>query len=169
MKAWNHRKSRLLMIVAGICCLCSVGMTACGKQEVTISTKDLEAAITKEMPSLPDMSSVDSDSEDPDVLFAYICDMDYSKIDSFSFVYSSEGKADEVAVIKLKDEANADECKTYLEKSNDQRKTQFENYDADEVPKVDAAQIVSSGKYVVLIVGDEVSEGKKAFLAEMGE
>ena len=63
-----------------------------------ISMYDLTKKILESEDSLPAMTTVNSSASDADRLFAYVSEMDYSKIDSFLLAYSTEGKADEIAV-----------------------------------------------------------------------
>ncbi|MBQ6231824.1 MAG: DUF4358 domain-containing protein [Eubacterium sp.] len=139
------------------------------KNDGSVSMYDLTKAILESEDSLPDMTTVNSSASDADRLFAYVSDVDYSKIDSFLLAYSTEGKADEIAVIKLKDAGDMDEMMTSLKAHLKDRKGIYETYDADQLGRVDEASLYSKGDYAVLIICDKKKNIKAVIDEAIGE
>ena len=119
-----------------------------------ISMYDLTKKIMESEDSLPAMTTVNSSASDANRLFACVSEMDYSKIDSFLLAYSTEGKADEIAVIKLKDEADINELIDSLKVHLKDRKGIYESYDTSQLSRVEDASLYSKGSYAVLIICD---------------
>ena len=113
--------------------------------------------------------SADSSAEDAEDLFSYISDMDYTKVDKFFVSYSKEGNADEIAVIAVKDEADAADAEKSLKAHVQDRINVFTQYAPDQVKKAEKAEIFTSGKYAVLIICDKQADVKKAFTEFVSE
>lgn len=69
--------------------------------------------------------------------------------------------AEEVAVFECADENAANTLKTSLEQRNQNRIAQYASYDAEEVPKLENAVIISGGRYVVIIVAQDASAAEE--------
>lgn len=74
------------------------------------------------------------------------------KLEDGGIVYGDNGSADEISVIRLKDENSA---KKVLEARVEYRATQFQNYKPSEMPKINAAEIFEEGGYWFLIIADD--------------
>ena len=99
-------------LLSALCVLClALGLCACSGGDGTTDTtakadmEDLQAALLAADPSLPEMLSVTGDVEDAARLFTYVSDFPYEKVENFLLSYSATGKADEIAVIAVKDPA----------------------------------------------------------------
>lgn len=114
-------------------------------------------------PNLPAMTTVGSDEENAEDLFSYLSDIDYSKVSSFFLSYSSEGLADEVAVIGLKQPSDVAAAVASLESHASGRVSLYRSYGPDQVKRVEGALIFGSGSYAVLVVGDDQDAMKAAF------
>lgn len=111
--------------------------------------------------SLPAMLTIDSDAADASRQFAYISNVDYDLVDSFFLAYSEAGLADEIAVIKMKDSADAKTMKKSLEEHIDDRIKLFTSYQADQVERVEKNSCYKNGEYVVLIICDGKNKVRK--------
>lgn len=163
--------NRMLRYITMTILLLTMGLlTACGgkQSKETVSMYDLQKAMLAADDTLPEMLSVNSSSDDAQSLFTYLSDLDYGKVDSYFLAYSSEGLADEIAVIALKDEADVNEAEKFLHDHVDSRVKLYENYAANQVPRAEAATIFCKDQYVVLIISDKAQEVKAAFLDEIG-
>lgn len=79
-------------------------------------------------------------------------------------IYSSEGSADEISMLKFKDNSSAENLyKARLES----RKTQFDNYKPEESSKIENALVYKQGDYWVLIISDHADK-LKSTIAENG-
>jgi len=124
---------------------------------------DLQMAMLAADSTLPKMSSVNGSTENAEKLFSYLSDFPYEKVEDFFLAYSSEGKADEVAVIALKNAADAAEAKQTLKKHTENRIKLYQQYEPSQVERVQKALIFTSGKYVGLIICNNSPAVKATF------
>ena len=90
--------------------------------------------------------------------------MDYKKVDSFFISYAKEGgKADEIVVIAVKDKNDVDEAVKSLENHREDRKKLLEQYEPEQVKRIEDGVVFSQGQYAVLIICDDVSAVRSAF------
>lgn len=75
--------------------------------------------------------------------------------------------AEEVAVFECANDDAADTLMASLEQRNQTRIAQYESYDAEEVPKLENAVILSGGRYVVLIVAQDASAAEEIAVAAL--
>lgn len=68
---------------------------------------------------------------------------------------ASGGKADEVSVLHLKENADVSVAKNKLTDRISERKKQFEGYKPEEVYKLENAKVIVQGNYVALIACDD--------------
>jgi hypothetical protein len=120
----------------------------------TVSMYDLSKEVIEAADGLPEMTTVNSEAADADRLFSYISDVEYSKIDSFFLSYSTEGKADEIAVVKLKDISDMNEVMDSFRSHLKDRTNIYKSYGADQVKRVEDAKLYSKGDYAVLLICD---------------
>lgn len=156
-------KNKIKAILLAAMMLAAVFAAGCGGSSDTVSMFDLRTAMEAADDTLGEMLSADSSEEDAEDLFAYISDMDYSKVDKFFVSYSNEGVADEIAVIALKDASDAQEAEKSLEKHVQDRINVFSQYAPEQVKKAENAITFKDGRYAVLIICDKQDEVKKAF------
>lgn len=130
-------------------------------KKADISTiKDAMLAADKDF---PEMLSVTSENDNAENQFAYVSSESYDKVEEYVFMYASEGTAEEVVVVKLKDQADVAAMKTSIEGHVATRIKQFETYDATQVPMCKEGTVFSNGNYVVLIIAKDVTAVKNAF------
>lgn len=155
-------------------CLCvmSLFFVACDKKEkkeeageYRVELSQIEQSVLKDLGNLPDMERIDKNTEDAQNLFAILCDISYDKIDEFVYQYASEGLADEIAIIRLKDTQDMKALKEELEERIVSRKASFQTYNPQEVEKLEQAQIVVKGNYAALLICQQSGVAKQAFLA----
>ena len=75
--------------------------------------------------------------------------------------------AEEVAVFECADADAAETLMTTLDGRNQSRIAQYSSYDAEEVPKLENAVIISGGRYVVLIVAQDASAAEEIAVAAL--
>lgn len=154
-------KKLFTILVLAAMCLTLVG---CGQSgEGSASMDDIKSAMTQADSSLPDMTEVDSSTENAEDLFSYLSDIKYSKVKDFFMQYSSDGLADEIAVIEMKNSTDASRAKNSLENHVDSRIKLFNNYQPDQVKRAKNALVFTEGKYAVLIISDNANDVKTAF------
>lgn len=133
----------------------------------TVSVDELREDMLAAAPSLPEMKTVSDGDEKSEALFSYLSDLDYDKVEHFFLVYSATGLADEIAVIAVKDPADAAEAKASLERHLSNRKQMYAQYQPDQVPRVENAEVFTKDQYVVLIVCDDAAAVKAAFIRDV--
>ena len=106
---------------------------------------------------------------DPADQFAYISDLDYDKVDSFFLSYAKEGTADEIAVVAVKDVNDIDEAKQSLETHRQNRRKLLDQYEPEEVKRIDDGLVFAKNQYAVLIICDDASAVKAAFEKAIGQ
>ena len=83
-------------------CVFAIQLVGCGNSNNKIDMTKLEKTMMAADTDMPTMLAVNSDSDNTKDLFAYLSDMDYSKVDKYFLDYAQEGTAEEVAVIRVK-------------------------------------------------------------------
>ena len=131
----------------------------------TVSMYDLRTAMLAADPSLPEMMSVSSSDENAGELFSYLSTLDYEKVDSYFLSYAADGKAYEIAVVALRDAADLSALVETLNAHVQGRVDLYKTYAPEQVQQAEAAEIVSMGRYVALIMCDERAAVKAAFAA----
>lgn len=113
-----------------------------------------------ELPGMLGSHTGDGKSE---MSFAAISDLDYDKVEEFWLYYAADGSAYELAVIKLKSEADMPELEKSLQKHIQTRVKQYEYYDPAEVSRAESAQVAVNGRYAALIMCDDVAAVRAVF------
>lgn len=144
-----------------------LALCGCGGNETSpAQTADMEAMQTVLLaadPTLPEMRSITGQVGDAETLFTYVSDLPYEQVDDFLLSYSAEGKADEIAVIAVKDPADAEAAADTLRAHLDQRLTLFRQYSPDEVSRAEKALVFTQDQYAVLLICDGNQDVKAAF------
>jgi hypothetical protein len=146
--------------------LCLFALSACSGSTSTssVTLDELEEAMLSADPSLPEMTTIDSRSENADALFSYLSDVDYAKINRFFLSYCSDGKeADEIAVVELKSSSDVTAMRASLQSHVDGRIALYSTYGPDQVAKAEQALLFEQGNYVVLIISDRTADVRAAF------
>lgn len=165
------KKIVCILIVAVI----SIAAAGCSGKEDTkeqaggMTSSEILDKIIPTQTGFPD--SLREDSTDPDGKekddwkenFGYLFDFDAEKVKDFAIIYSTETTADEITVVRLKDNADIKELEESMKKRLEKRTATFENYGPEEVSKLKKAVIKTVGCYGVLIISSQPSEGEKAF------
>ena len=72
--------------------------------------------------------------------------------------YASAGTAEEIAVIRLRDSADAAEARASLERHLESRRGLFRVYDPEQAAMLEKAALVSEGDVVALIICENASD-----------
>lgn len=155
-------RSRFIPVLSLILIICLLG--GCSSQKATtVDMADLQSAMLAADCSLPAMTCVNGETEGADELFTYLSDLTYDKVSDFFLSYSTEGKADEVAVITLKNASDVDLAQKSLETHVKKRLQLFQQYSPDQAELIEEAAVFTSENYAVLIICDDVNAVKTAF------
>lgn len=175
-----------IALLLALLTVCTAILAACDKAEETgdgaakgneptvsaekkVDMKNLKEDMLAKDSSLPEMSVVyGSDENGPD-LFSYLAEYEYDNVEDYFFAYAAAGTAEEVAVIRLKDAKNAQECLAAVQKHVESRIIQFKTYDPSQVERCENAIVFSNDVYVVLIISDGQKDIKDAFYSAFAE
>ncbi len=160
------KRKILYVLISIICMLC---LAACKGEENTedagkYTASELMDIVEKSITDLPEMSFVDEKSENAENILSYLTEVSIDNIISYKFLYSSEGAAEEIAIIQLKDGKDVKQVVSDLKERLETRRNSFATYNEKEVAKFDAAVVVSKDNYVMLIIGNQAQNGKYAFM-----
>lgn len=156
------KKLRKLCVAIIMVLLCGCGAGGSTGKE-TVSMYDLDQKMEEAESSLPEMLYASSEDGNAKEQFVHISDMDYDKVDSYFVSYSKEGKADEIAVIAVKNPADTAEAKESLERHRQSRIKLLNQYEPKEVKRIEDGVIFSRDQYAVLIICDHPDAVRKAF------
>lgn len=117
--------------------------------------------------TLPEMDTITSGDDRGQELFPYLSDLDYGKVDGYYFAYAKAGTAQEIAVIRLRDPADAQEAKASLERHVQGRLGVFRVYDPAQAAQVEDARILVSGSLVALVICQDPAPVEQAFRAAL--
>lgn len=156
------RKLRKLCVAIVMVLLCGCGAGGSTDKE-TVSMYDLNQKMEEAESSLPEMLYASSEDGNAKEQFKHISDLDYDKVDSYFVSYSKEGKADEIAVIAVKDPADAAEAKESFERHRQSRIKLLNQYEPKEVKRIEDGIIFTRGQYAVLIICDHPDAVRKSF------
>ena len=131
-----------------------------------VSMYDLRLAMLAAQPDLPEMRSVSSSDDNAAGLFAYLSDLDYEKVEGYFLSYAADGKsANEFAVVCLKDAADAPALEASLRNHVKGRVDLYKTYGPEQVEQASAAELVTLGRYVALIMCADRAAVQAAFRA----
>lgn len=145
-------RNRIRLLVIAL--LAVLSLAACGNEgsgTATVNMKQLQQAMLAAAPSLSETASTTGDAADAKETFSYVSDLPYDKVENFLLSYSTTGKADEIAVIAVKDSAVESRRKLFLQ------------YGPAEAARVEKAQVFTKDQYAVLIICDDSPTVKTAF------
>ncbi|MEG0614769.1 MAG: DUF4358 domain-containing protein [Oscillospiraceae bacterium] len=99
----------------------------------------------------------------PERLGSYY-DVDTDQLEEFSvYIEGSGGFAEEVAVFKVKSDDYIDDLKEIVNKRIENRKKVFENYNSEELVKIEANTVTIKGKYLFFVISDDNTSAEKIF------
>lgn len=153
------------------CILAAVMMvlviTACSSnnddKQDEISMYDLQKAMLGAAKDLPDMTTVNSSSDDAASLFSYLSDMDYDKTNGFFLAYATEGDSYEIAAVRVKDASDIKDAEDSLKKHVEGRVNLYKTYAPDQTDRAKSAEVFTNGRFAVLVMCDDQPDVKTAF------
>lgn len=161
------RYKRWMLLLCAVTCVLTA-LAGCGANSAADKTADMDGlreAMLAADKGLPEMSAADGSDKSAKTQFAYLSTLDYGKVDNFFMAYAADGNqhADEIAVIAVKDAADVKAAERSLKEHMERRRALYEQYDPSQLPRIDGAQIFTSGRYAVLILSDKQDAVKTAF------
>lgn len=153
-----------LVTVLFTCAFLILGISGCASHSTnSVPVVTLQEKLLAVDTSLPEMITVNHETENAAELFSSLSDVDYGKVDSYFLSYSSEGLADEVAVVRVKSSSDVKMVEDSLKEHVQKRVNLFQSYRADQVNRAENAVVFSNGNDVVLIISDQSGTVKNAY------
>lgn len=137
-------------------------LCACGEHK-EISVYDLRRSMLSADTGLPEMLTASSSDSDGERKFAYLSELDYSKVEGYFLAYAADGMAYEIAVICLKDKSDASSAEASLREHLNGRISLYKTYEPQQVQRAENALIISRDRCVALIMCDDTNAVKTAF------
>ena len=158
---------RIIVLLTAV--LLALTLCACSSTPKSdVSMFDLSRAMLSavEFGEMSYVSSADSNAKD---LFAYLSDMDYSKVEQFFLSYAKDGKgnADEIAVVQVKNKKDLDEAVKTLNAHLQKRINLYRTYDPTQSAKIEKGEVFTESGLAILIVSDNNAAVKSAFLSAL--
>lgn len=153
------KKLTAIIVSAALC----FSFAACGNPKPTgkqPTATDVVTAVAAQVEFKDTMSLVD------EKLFSNFYRLDEEKVADRAMYTGSRATAEEVTVIRMKNEADVQLAKDAMAERLEDQRIAYENYVPEELPKIENAAIYSQGAYVILVVANDTSKVEKTFLAQ---
>lgn len=151
-------------LACALCALCLVlSAASCGGESREISMYELQKAMLAADPSLPEMLTAGSWEENGEKTFSYLSDLDYNKVQDYFLAYAADGTAYEIAVIRLRDKADAEAAAESLREHLEGRIRLYKTYEPEQADRAEDAVIKTEGCFAMLIMCGDSAAAEKAF------
>lgn len=148
-----------MLVMASAC-----GDTETDSQSVSdISISELQEIMLAADTTLPEMIQVSSEDEQAELNFSYLTDLSYDMADAYFYAYASEGTAEEIAVVRLKDKNDAAAMMDAFHDHIAKRQGTFQEYAPKQVAMTEKAVVTREGNYIALIISSKNGLVQKAF------
>ena len=137
-------------------------------QTSKFTAKEVTSKVTSAMNDLNDLHETDKNADNWTNIMNYVTDIDPDKVTDIDYLYMTDGSAEEICAIIAIDEDSAKEIESDMKNRISTRKSHFETYDPEQLPKVEAAYAGRSGNTCILIIGAQAQNGKYEFNKMMG-
>lgn len=143
--------------------------SACGSTnsntstDTSVSITQLQETMLSADTTLPEMTQISSEDEQAELNFTYLSDLNYDLVDSYFYAYATEGTAEEIAVIKLKDKNDAAAMMQALHDHIETRRGTFQEYNPEQVDMTEKAVVTREGNYIALIISSKNGLVQQAF------
>lgn len=158
---------RILPLLLGI--FAALTLCACtgSTPSDTVDMGELQTAMLA-AGTFPDMLSYTGDMDSASRNFSYISTLDYDKVENYLLSFSNEESPDEIAVIAVKDPADAQEAADSLNDHKAYRCNIFRQYEPDQLSRAENGIIFTKEQYAVLIIAENPQAIREAFEAQVG-
>lgn len=147
-------------------------LAGCGKKQSTetnMTSKEIAQAIIDGQSELSKLDQITSKDQE----FASYISNDYQirteQIEDGTVCYADGANANEIAVFVLKEKEDSETVQKALEEYIQNRAGVFEGYAPQQAAMVKDGMVVENGKYVALLICQDTSAAKEAFLGCFGE
>ncbi|MDE6922062.1 MAG: DUF4358 domain-containing protein [Oscillospiraceae bacterium] len=152
----RHVKKALLLALALLVC------AGCAPDGPDLDPAEVVRAMMAADTTLPEMTERSGGEGGADG-FTYLSGLDYDRVEDYFYACASAGTAEEMAVVKLKDKADAAALMDSLADHLEARQDAFAQYDPEQVPLTESAVLTREGRYVALIVSQKNGLAQQEF------
>lgn len=152
-----------LLLTAGLAG-CGSGKTA--QEDPAVDMQALQETMLAADTTLPEMKVATSDEEQAELNFTVFSDFSYERVQSYFYAYAADGGSQEIAVVQLKDVADAAALMNSMQAHLEDRRGALAAYAPDQITLVDHAVIKQRGSLVAMIVSEKSGLVQQAFEAE---
>lgn len=163
-------KTGYRMLLAGSILLLTLALWGCGGTETTTAEADrpldlqaLSEAMLAADTTLPEMTVVTDADDAAELNFTSFSDFDYARVFSYFYAYATEGGSQEIAVVGLRDTADAAALMNSMKQHLEDRRGTLSTYAPDQLPMVEHAVIKQNGSYVAMIICEKSGLVQQAF------
>ena len=146
------------IIAATMVCLTLFTLTGCSEEKKEDRVIDVH---TMAQSLLNDITYEDQLTKVEGNMFQMIYGISQEDIEEYEAYVSTGATAEEIAVIKAKDEATAESMEEKLTERVEAQKNSFSNYIPKEVEKLEEAVVYQEGVYVVLSISNDDEKAEK--------
>lgn len=137
-----------------------VALAGCGGQQSDVAQMDMQAVYDSFVPSLPDMLLMDEE------MMLNFCGIDASVCKQAVVAVCSDGlRADEIWLIEAKDAKTLKELESLAQSRLDRKGEESITYSPEQYEIVQAAQVITAGNYLAVIVTPEAAALAELFQA----
>lgn len=156
----------LLMVIALIIAVSAVlsGCSKSGNGDAGKKSVDFNTLSAKVVEKVDTSNMQEGDADKLKKFYGIESD----KVESFKLYFpKSNIKADELLILKAKDEATAKELMTNVQKRIDNQKKGFQNYIPEEFSLVENRALKQQGSYILLSISKSSAKAESAFIEQL--
>lgn len=146
-------------------------LPGCTKQQSSETDKspgEIMKAITESQSELPELGQITQEDEEFTTYLSDYYSIPTEQVEDGAICYADGVEASEIAVLVLKDEKDSETVQTALTEYIQNRAKIFEGYAPQQAELVKNGLVVVNGKYVALLICQDTSVAKTAFLGCFG-
>lgn len=160
---------KLTVLVCAL--LLTTGIAGCGsretvQEETAVDMQALREAMLAADTTLPEMKVATGDDEQAQLNFTAFSDFAYERVQNYFYAYAADGGSQEIAVVQLKDVADAAALMNSMQAHLEDRRGALAAYAPDQITLVDHAVIKQKGSLVAMIISEKSGLVQKAFEAK---
>lgn len=154
------KKSLKQLLTLSLLVLSIFSLVGCSSKKETSKNPSIKE-ITDKVKETTDVSSMSVGDKNK---LKKLYDIDPSEIEDFSlFTASSNVKADEIAIIKVKDSKNLDKIKENISKRVEKQGTSFKDYLPKEYYLIENHVLKTEGNYILLAISKDSEKIQNTF------
>lgn len=146
--------------------------TGCGKKQSTetdMTTKEIAQAMIDSQSELSNLAQITWKDEEFASYLTNDYQIDKELVEDGTICYADGANANEIAVVALKDKKDSETVQKALEEYMQNRAGVFEGYAPQQAAMVKDGIVVKNGNYIALLICQDISAAKEAFLDCFGE